>query len=184
MGQNFENLLYVYARGEFGHYLMNDDFFIDRNHLKKAMQIIRKYNIRTVFSGPVSRYKDERTGRSLSLGLDEVIPRQWWLDNLCKTKGGLAFFPSNGSGMLFEIEKAEKFNAFREGQFYGDYEFVIKCILSDSQTGYIKEPGYVEGRHEGQDGRTSYPNAFQGTMIFQRLYEFGCRMNIDPQVMD
>jgi len=182
--RNFENLIYSYATGEFGHYLMDDDYFIDRDHLKKAMRIVRKYDVGTVFSGSVSRYREEKIGRSLSLGLDEVVSRQWWLDNLCKTRGGLTFFPCNGSGMLFKIETAKRLDAFREGQLYGDYELAIKCILSESNTGYIKEPQYVERRHEEQDGRTSYPNAFQGTMIFHRVYQFGCDLGIDPRTMD
>lgn len=182
--RNYEKLLYKYATGKFGHYLTDDDYFIDPQHLTKAMQIIKKYNVRTVFSGALSRYGDERGGRSLSLGLDEIVPREWWLKNLCRTKGGLTYFPSCGSGILFEISKAKELGGFREGQTYGDYEFAVKCILSDPQTGYIMEPSYVERRHEGQDGRTSYRNAFEGTMIFNHIYDFGCQVKIHPQIME
>jgi glycosyltransferase involved in cell wall biosynthesis len=182
--RNYEKLLYEYATGKFGHYLTDDDYFIDPQHLTRAMQIIKKHDVRTVFSGALSRYKDERSGRSLSLGLDEIVSQEWWLENLCRTKGGLTYFPSCGSGTLFEIDKAKELGAFREGIFYADYDFALQCILSHPKIGYIQKPQYVERRHEAQDGRTSYSNAFHGTMIFQRLYEFGCRMNIDPRVMD
>jgi hypothetical protein len=42
----------------------------------------------------------------------------------------------------------------------------------------------VERRHEEQDGRTSYANAFQGTMIFHRVYQYGCQVGLDPAAMD
>jgi glycosyltransferase involved in cell wall biosynthesis len=169
-GLNYQRLLYEYAAGEFGHFLTDDDYFLDSGHLQRAIHIVKKHGVRVVFSGAESRYEGERKGRSLSLGLDEIVPQKWWLENLCKTRGGLTIFPSCGSGILFEIAKAKELSAF-DAKPYGDYEFALKCILSYPRVGYIKEPQYVERRHEGQDGRTSYRNAFQGTQIFDRVYE-------------
>ncbi len=184
-GRNYEKLLYVYATGEYGNYLTDDDYFIDKDHLKKAMEIIKKYDVKVVFSAAVSRYEEyEREDEILSLGLDEVVPQQWWLDNFCKTKYGLTYFPSCGSGTVFEIEKAKKLNAFTRQSYYGDYEFAVKCILSDPNTGYIKEPSFAARRHEGQDGRTSYKNAFQGTLIFNNVYELGCQLNLDRKTLE
>ncbi len=180
---NYRKLLYECATGEFGHFLTDDDYFIDRQHLSKAVRIMQKYGAKVVFSGAESRYREEKTGRSLSLGLEEVTPQGWWLKNLCRTWGGLTIFPPCGSGTLFEISKARELRAY-EGQAYGDYEFGLECTLVYPQIGYIKEPQYVERRHEEQDGRTSYANALQGTMIFHRIYQLGCQMNIDPRVMD
>jgi len=183
-GTNYKMLLYEYARGEYGHFLADDDYFIDKNHLRKAMQIIKKYNVKVVFSAGVSKYVEcERKDQILSLGLDEVVSRQWWLENLCKTKYGLTYFPSCGSGMLFEIEKAKKLGALK-GQLYGDYGFALQCIITDKQTGYIKEPSFVARRHAGQDGRTSYENAFQGMLIFNTMYELGCQLNLDRKTLE
>jgi glycosyltransferase involved in cell wall biosynthesis len=182
-GPNYRRLLYEYATGEWGHYLTDDDYFIDREHLSKAVRLIQVHGVGVVFSGAESRYREEKTGRSLSLGLEEVLPREWWLENLCRTRGGLTIFPSCGSGTLFQIAKAKELRAF-EGAPYGDFEFGLQCILSYPRIGYLKRPQYVERRHEEQDGRTSYPNAFQGTMIFHRVYRFGCDLGIDPHTMD
>jgi glycosyltransferase involved in cell wall biosynthesis len=182
-GPNYRRLLYEYAAGEFGHFLTDDDYFIDRQHLSKAVRLIREHGAGVVFSGAQTRYREEKAGRSLSLGLEEVLPREWWLENLCRTRGGLTIFPSCGSGTLFEIAKAKDLHAF-EGTPYGDFEFALQCILSYPRIGYLKDPQYVERRHEEQDGRTSYPNAFQGTMIFHRVYRLGCEMGIDRRTMD
>jgi glycosyltransferase involved in cell wall biosynthesis len=182
-GPNYRKLLYEYAAGEWGHYLTDDDYFIDRRHLSRAVRLIQEHGVGVVFSGAESRYREEKAGRSLSLGLEEVLPREWWLENLCRTRGGLTIFPSCGSGTLFQIAKAKELRAF-EGTPYGDFEFALQSILSNPRIGYLKEPQYVERRHEEQDGRTSYSNAFQGTMIFQRVYRFGCERGIDPHTMD
>lgn len=182
-GPNYRRLLYEYAAGQLGHFLTDDDYFIDRRHLSKAVRLIREEGAGVVFSGAESRYREDKAGRSLSLGLEEVLPREWWLENLCRTRGGLTIFPSCGSGTLFKIAKAKELRAF-EGTPYGDYEFGLQCILSYPRIGYLKEPQYVERRHEEQDGRTSYPNAFQGTMIFHRVYRLGCELGIDPRTMD
>ena len=182
-GANYRKLLYEYATGQIGHFLTDDDYFIDRQHLSKAVRLIQEYGVGVVFSGAESRYRQEKKGRSLSLGLPKVLPCEWWLENLCRTRGGLTIFPSCGSGTLFEIAKAKELRAF-EGAPYGDFEFALQCILSYPRVGYLKEPQYVERRHEDQDGRTSYPNAFQGTMIFHRVYQFGCQLRIDPRIMD
>jgi glycosyltransferase involved in cell wall biosynthesis len=182
-GANYRRLLYEYAAGPLGHFLTDDDYFIDRQHLSKAVRLIREEGAGVVFSGAESRYREDRTGRSLSLGLDEILPREWWLQNLCRTRGGLTVFPSCGSGTLFKISKARELRAF-EGNPYGDFEFALQCILSYPRIGYLKEPQYVERRHEEQDGRTSYSNAFQGTLIFHRVYRMGCEMGIDPRTMD
>ncbi len=181
-GPNYRKLLYEYAAGEFGHYLTDDDYFIDPRHLSKAARILREHGVKAVFSGAESRKEGEKAGRSLSQGLEEVVPQSWWLENLCRTRGGLTVFPSCGSGTIFEIAKAKELGAF-EGTPYGDYEFALQCILSYPRIGYIKEPQYVERRHEGQDGRTSYQNAFQGTRIFDRLYEYGKKTGLDPELL-
>lgn len=178
-GPNYRRLLYEYATGRFAHYLTDDDYFIDTGHLSKAARIIREHGVKTVFSGAESRKEGEKTGRSLSQGLEEAVPRSWWLENLCRTRRGLVVFPSCGSGILFEAAMARELKAF-EGAPYGDYEFALQCILADPRTGYIKEPQYVERRHEGQDGRTSYEHAFQGTRIFDRLQGYGIGMGLDP----
>ncbi len=183
-GVNYENLLYKYASGLYGNYLTDDDYFIDRGHLSKAMQIIKKRGVKVVFSAAVSRYEEyEREDEVLSLGLDEVVSQQWWLENICKTKYGLTYFPSCGSGTVFEIEKAKRLNAFTRQSYYGDYEFAVQCILSDPSTGYINEPSFVARRHKGQDGRTSYHNAFRGTLIFNNIYDFGCKLNLDRKTL-
>jgi len=181
-GPNYRKLLYEYANGQFGHFLADDDYFIDSKHLTKAISIIKKYGVKVVFSGAESRYHNDKVGRTLSLGLNEVVSREWWLRNLCRTIGGLTIFPSCGSGTLFEISKAKDFHAF-VGQPYGDYEFALKCILYYPKVGYIREPQYVERRHEKQDGRTSFQNAFQGTLIFNHIYDFGCELKINPQIL-
>ena len=180
---NYRKLLYEYASGQLGHYLTDDDYFIDRQHLSKAVRLIQERGVGVVFSAAESRYRDEKVGRSLALGMEEVLTQEWWLENLCRTRGGLTIFPSCGSGTLFEIGKAKDLRALWGGP-YGDYELALQCILSYPRIGYLKEPQYVERRHEEQDGRTSYANAFQGTMIFQRVYQYGCRVGIDPATMD
>ena len=181
--ENYRRLLYEYASGSFGHYLTDDDYFIDRQHLSKAVRLMQEQGAGVVFSGAESRYRGEKTGRSMSLGLEEVLPREWWVENLCRTCRGLTIFPSCGSGTLFEIAKAKDLRAFA-GTPYCDYEFALQAILSYPRIGYLKNPQYVERRHEEQDGRTSYANAFQGTMIFHRVYEYGCRVGVDPAAMD
>jgi hypothetical protein len=163
--------------------LTDDDYFIDRQHLSKAVGLVQKHGVGVVFSGAESRYREEKIGRSLSLGLDEVLPREWWLENLGRTRGGLTIFPSCGSGTLFQIARAKELRAFK-GAPYGDFEFALQCILSYPLIGYLKEPQYVERRHEEQDGRTSYSNAFQGTLIFQRVYQLGREMGFDHLTMD
>ncbi len=181
--ENYRRLLYEYASGRFGHYLTDDDYFIDRQHLSKAVRLILEKGVGVVFAGAESRYRGERTGRSMSLGLEEILPREWWVENLCRNRGGLTVFPSCGSGTLFEIAKAKELRAFG-GTPFCDYEFALQAILAYPRIGYLKEPQYVERRHEEQDGRSSFANAFQGTMIFQRVYEYGCRLGMDPEAMD
>jgi glycosyltransferase involved in cell wall biosynthesis len=181
-GANYEKLLYEYAAGQYAKYLTDDDYLIDNGHLSRAMGIIARYNIKTVFSAAVSRFENERTGTNLSLELDEVVPRQWWLANMGRTRKGLSYFPSIGIGTVFEVEKAKQLGAFH-GQCYGDYIFGIQCILSEERTGYIRMPSYVERRHAGQDGRTSYRHAFEGARSFARMCDFGRQIGLDENVM-
>lgn len=181
-GPNYEKLLYIYATGEYGKFLTDDDYLIDKSHLTKAIRIIKEHNIEVVFSAAVSRNDCEKQGINLSLGLNEVVPQKWWFDNICKIKSGVSCFPSCGSGTVFKIEEAKRLNAFKN-KFYGDYEFAIQCILSDKQTGYIKEPSYVERRHSGQDGRTSYANAVKGALLLNNIYDYGCQLNINEKLL-
>jgi glycosyltransferase involved in cell wall biosynthesis len=181
--ENYRKLIYEYASGPLAHILADDDYFIDRQHLSKAVRLMKEQGAGIVFSGAESRYQREKEGRSMSLGLEEILAQEWWVENLCRTRGGLTIFPSCGSGTLFDLAKARELRAFG-GTPFCDYEFALQAILSYPRIGYLKEPQYVERRHEGQDGRTSYANAFQGTLIFHRVYEYGCRMGLDPAAMD
>jgi glycosyltransferase involved in cell wall biosynthesis len=183
-GVNYENLLYKHADGQYGKYLTDDDYLIDREHLSKAMHIIQKYNVKVVFSAAINKFEEEDIELNMSLDLDEAVDRQWWIDHLCTTYKGFTIFPSCMSGNVFEIENAKKLNAFKLGQYYHDYEFAIKCILMENKTGYIKEPSYVERRHSGQDGRTSFENALKGTQIFNNIYTFGIQLGIDEKVLE
>ncbi len=182
-GVNYENLLYKYADGQYGKYLTDDDYLIDREHLSKAMHIIQKYNVKVVFSAAINKFEAENKELNLSLDLDEAVDRKWWIEHLCTTRKGFTVFPSCMSGNVFEIESAKKLKAFKLGQYYHDYEFAIKCILMDDKTGYINEPSYVERRHSGQDGRTSFGNALKGTQIFNNIYKFGRQLGIDEKVL-
>lgn len=84
---------------------------------------------------------------------------------------------------VYEVRRAKDIGAFVEGLYYHDYEFAITCILMDELTGYIRAPGYLERRHPGQDGRTSYRNAYQGTLIFDRIHRFGSERGFDAKTM-
>jgi glycosyltransferase involved in cell wall biosynthesis len=183
-GTNYEILLYKYAQGEYGKYLTDDDYLIDREHLSKAMRIIQKYNVKMVFSASVNKFEDENEYINMSLNLNEAVDSKWWIDHLCRTANGVTIFPSCMSGNVFEIERAKNLSAFRSGQYYHDYEFAIKCILMDKVTGYIREPSYVERRHSGQDGRTSFRNARMGARIFDNIYDFGMEVGVDKRVLD
>jgi len=182
-GVNYENLLYKYAEGLYGKYLTDDDYLIDRKHLSKAMHIIQKYNVKVVFSAAINKFEEENIELNMSFDLDDAVDRQWWIDHLCTNYKGFTIFPSCMSGNVFEIENAKRLNSFRLGQYYHDYEFAIKCILMDNKTGYIKEPSYVERRHPGQEGRTSFEKALKGTQIFNNIYNFGIQAGIDKKVM-
>lgn len=182
-GINYEKLLYQYATGEYAKYLTDDDYLIDKQHLSKAMQIIKKHGVKMVFSAAIAKFETENEEIDLSLDLDEAVDRKWWIDHLCSTYRGLTIFPSCMSGNLFEVERAKKLNSFRATQYYHDYEFAIKCILMDNKTGYIKEPSYVERRHSGQEGRTSFEKALGGTQIFNNIYNFGRQLGTDEKLL-
>jgi glycosyltransferase involved in cell wall biosynthesis len=181
---NYERLLYKHAAGAYGKYLADDDVLVDPGHVSRALAIVRRHGAKAVFSAAVSRYEGAgEEGRDISLGLPEVVPRQWWLENLCTTRLGLTCLPSCGSGTVFELKRARELGAFTEGLCYNDYEFAIRCILMDGLTGYIRTPSYLERRHPGQDGRTSYRNAYQGTLMFHRVYRFGLEAGLDGKTM-
>jgi len=183
-GPNSAKLLYEYAESEYGKFLPDDDYLVDKEHLKKAMNIIRKYGVKIVFSAPVSQYEDEKEGRNISLELNEVIPRKWWLDHICTTKYGITYFPSCCSGQIFEIARAKEMGSLK-GEPYGDYEYALKLILAEEWTGYIKDPSYLERRHPGQTGRSSFQLAVEGTKIFDNVYDFGLKLDtIDKKTLD
>ena len=179
-GPNWEKLLYKYALGKYGKFLTDDDYIIDKDHLKKAATIIQKYNVKIIFSAPVSQYENEEKGLNISLELDELVPRQWWIENICKTKYGVTYFPSCCSGTIFELDHARKTGSFK-GEVFADYAYAVKQILAEKQTGYIKEPSYLERRHPGQDGRSSFQNALNGIHIFDHIYEYGIKLQTIDQ---
>jgi glycosyltransferase involved in cell wall biosynthesis len=184
IGPNWTRLLYEYARGDYGKCLPDDDYLVDGNHLKKAMAIIRKYNVKIVFSAAVSKFEDGEGDRDLSLELDEFVPRSWWLDHVGRTNFGVTCFPSCCSGQVFEIASAKELG-FLTGEPFGDYEYALKLILSEEGTGYIKEPSYLERRHAGQDGWSSYQSAVQGTKLFDHIRDYGRRMGtVDEKTLD
>jgi glycosyltransferase involved in cell wall biosynthesis len=183
-GPNAARLLYEFAQGEYAKFLPDDDYLVDKEHLTKAMSIIRKYGVKIVFSAPVSQYEDEEDGRDISLELNEIVPREWWLENVCTTKCGVTYFPSCCSGQVFEIARAKELESLK-GEAFGDYEYALKIILAEERTGYIKDPSYLERRHPGQNGRSSFQNAVNGTKLFDNVYEFGLELNtIDKKTLD
>ncbi len=184
IGANWTKLLYDYAQGDYGKCLPDDDYLVDPQHLRKAMSIIQRHGVRIVFSAALSKYEDEDRDRVISLELDERVPRRWWLDHVGRTRYGVTYFPSCCSGQVFEIASAKALG-FLTGEPYGDYEFALKMILSEEWTGYIRDPSYLERRHPGQDGRSSFQSAWMGARLFDRVDEYGRRIGtVDGRTLD
>ena len=178
---NWKNLLYKYATGEYGKLICDDDYLIDNEHLKKSIDLILKENLEIVISGSLGRIEDEK-GLIKEFAIDPDIPEitdvDWWLENGGKKVKGIYLFLNFNDGAVFSIKRAKELNAFMPDAFGLDYEILSRFVLS-GRVGYLRGHHFVARAHPNNDGSSeNFEKAFSGLEMFNRIYEFGLKLDL------
>ncbi|OGS45230.1 MAG: hypothetical protein A2539_10390 [Elusimicrobia bacterium RIFOXYD2_FULL_34_15] len=174
---NWKKLLYDYAEGEYGKLLCDDDYLLDKEHLKKGMDLITSENIDLVVSGCLQILIGKSEKKIEEVSYDFNIPKitdtNWWLDNGGKKSTGHRLFINFNSGAIFKIKKAKELEAFIPDAFGLDYEILIRFLLS-GKTGYLDGHHFAARLHpENDGGAQDFKLALSGTEMFDRLYNYG-----------
>lgn len=179
--ENWKKLLYEYATGEYGKLLCDDDYLIDKQHLKKGIGLILKEKLDIVISGSILE-KEEKGGRITELVYDPAIPEVtdtiWWLENGGKKIGPHHLFLNFANGAIFNIKKARELEVFIPGVYGLDYEALFRFMLA-GRVGYLRGHHFAGRYHANNEGtRDSFTEAMKGIQIFERIYERGAALGL------
>jgi len=184
LGANWRKLLYEHATGEYGKLLNDDDYLIDKNHISKAVCLLRRHRLNAVFSGSkIIREKDvadEHFVNEIVFDLPPVVARDWWIANLGKYQQQIVLFPNLAGGAVFGLKKARQLNAFSPGVYGLDYELALKLILS-GDTGYLQGHHWAERHHDSDGNTASFAKAYEGTELFERVYDYGISLGLNKK---
>lgn len=178
---NWKKLLYEYASGEYGKLICDDDYLLDREHIRKSIDLILSKNVDVVLCGGVQTIEGF-SGLAEEISYDYEIPEitdtNWWLDNGGKKNNGVYLFLNFNDGAVFSIKKAKELKAFIPDSFGLDYEILFRFILS-GRVGYLNGHHFAARLHPDNDGRLeSFEKAFAGTEMFSRIYEYGLNLGL------
>lgn len=183
---NWERLLYEYATGEYGKLLCDDDYLSDRQHLKKAVDLMQRNTLDIVLSGSI--LEKAEAGRVTHLVYDPEIPEvtdtQWWLQNGGKKWGQHYLFLNFSSGAVFSLQKAKELKIFTPYVYGGDYEALFRFMLT-GRIGYIEGHSFTGRFHGSNDGSLgSFSRAAEGLEIFERIYTFAQNLGVKGTPLD
>ncbi|MDO8734846.1 MAG: glycosyltransferase [Elusimicrobiota bacterium] len=178
---NWKKLLYEYATGEYGKLICDDDYLLDKEHIRKSIDLILSKKVDVVVCGGV-QIVEGFSGLPEKISYDYEIPEitdaNWWLENGGKKINGIYLFLNFNDGAVFSIKKAKELKAFIPDSFGLDYEILLRFILS-GRIGYIGGHHFVARSHPANDGRLeSFEKAFAGTEMFSRIYEYGLSLGL------
>ena len=183
---NWKKLLYEYATGEYGKLICDDDYLIDKEHVKKCINLILKNKLDIVLSGSMGRIENE-IGLIKEIVIDPEIPEitnaEWWLENWARKINGAFLFLNFNDGAVFNIKRAKELEAFVPDCYGLDYEILQRFILS-GEVGYVRGCHFVARTHPNNDGRIErFENAFAGMEMFNRIQEYGLSLGLSEKKM-
>jgi glycosyltransferase involved in cell wall biosynthesis len=171
-GEQWRKLLYEYATGEYGLFVPDDDYLINKNHVSEAIALIRKYRVDYILSNYFFFDQLRNENERFNPDLPEFMSKEWAVKNIGrKVWHHCSVFP--GLLAVFSIEKARQLKAF-EHLIYGlDYEIGMRFMLSGDSV-YLKGAQRVVVNHSENTSKTEgLEAAMEGARMFDRLCLFG-----------
>ncbi len=129
--KNYRKLLYELATGDFVINLDGDDYFIDKNYIKKAIVLVKQHNLDLVFSNQFIGYKNKQ--KSTNMNLPKVIDGNRLFLNYGKKGIHIPHMTA-----LYKRSKAVKLNFYSKDIMSSDWESILRFII-DSKVGFISE---------------------------------------------
>ena len=175
MVRNWRKAVFEYATGDWGLILSDDDYFIDSNYIKKAVDIIlQDGNIVIVHSNVIIFYEDKNFKIDLNKNLDKIIDGKDMFINF--RKNGRTF---DFCSVLFNINHMKKLNAFSYNDiiFSDTMEFLRLALRG--RIGFVNEYTVVYRVHSSSTIlNTELDTFFNNAKYIQVLYVYAKDMNL------
>jgi len=175
---NWARLLYEYATGEYGIFLPDDDYFVNKRHVSEAVELINKYNVNYIFTDGI--FDDQVRGicKKTNYDIPEYLTVDWALVNIGKRfKENIVFSP--GLNSVFNIKRAKELKVLYPQICGADGEMGLRFMF-DGPSVYMKNPQRYARGHSGSSGNTDQvDNTLNGLEIYNRMLEFGLGRKYD-----
>lgn len=145
--KNYRKLLYELATGDFVINLDGDDYFIDNDYIKKAVELIEKYDLDLVFSNQIISYKSKQ--KNTNMILPKVMDGNWLFLNYGKKGIHVPHVTA-----LYNRSKALKLNFYSKNIISADWESILRFIIN-SKVGFISESAGVWRQVEGSESKSN-----------------------------
>ncbi len=142
MVPNWRKALYEYATGEYAIILSDDDFFVDKSYISKAIKLFRENpTLGLVHANCIIWYQDKGYALKTLYQLPNIINGREYFFNFGLNYPGPAFCTT-----IFNTELAKKLEAFLEENPSTDFLLWLKMMLF-SDVGFIKNVVAVYRKH-------------------------------------
>jgi len=129
--KNYRKLLYELATGDFVINLDGDDYFTDNNYIKKAVELIKRYDLDLVFSNQIIGYKNKQ--KNTNMILPKVISGNWLFLNYGKKGIHIPHMTA-----LYKRSKAIGLSFYSKDIISADWESILRFIVN-SKVGFIHD---------------------------------------------
>lgn len=145
--KNYRKLLYELSIGDFVINLDGDDYFINDMYIKKAVELIRQYDLDLVFSNQTIGYKDKQ--KSTNMNLPKVMDGNWLFLNYGKNGIHIPHMTA-----LYKRKKAMQLNFYSKDIISSDWESILRFIIN-SKVGFISEYTGIWRQVDGSESKSS-----------------------------
>lgn len=180
MAPNWRKALYEYATGEYAIILSDDDFFVDKSYISKAIKLFRENpTLGLVHANRIILYEKEGFAFKTSYQLPSIIDGREYFFNFGLNYPGPAFCTT-----IFNTELAKKLEAFLEENPSTDYLLWLKMMLF-SDVGFIKNVVAVYRKHRNNISSNMDLNIHLKNLItFTKPAEMAKQLGLDNMLIE
>jgi glycosyltransferase involved in cell wall biosynthesis len=170
---NWYKLLYELANGEFGIILPDDDYLVDKSHITKAINLVKKFNVNYVFTDSIWVDEIQNTIIDKNYDIPQILTPDWAVKHIGKRVKPSNIFFLPGLPSLFSINVGKELKVLQPGCSGFDGEMGTRFMFSGN-TAYLKGAQRAATTHADSAGNTdSILNVLDGLDVYLRTFEFG-----------
>lgn len=182
LSRNFKNSLYNLVQGKYAIYLSDDDYFINNNYIKDAVDILEEYEeINLVIASSKIYDESKQKYQAVKYSMSKIINGL----NYFLMYENSEYYPHITSTVsVFRVDIAKKNECFKEKSLEVDLLLYLKLMI-EGDIGVIYEESYVYTMHSNNISNSLDGNLSIKTVeALEKIKSLALEKDINPKTLE